>query len=126
MMLVVSLIHLQIKPLDDPQHDARLQRGAIGREQPIKSTCELVIVDLALPDEACIEQLRPLADGIERVAIDQDVLQESEKRVRIAGALQRQRKLLLYPHACDEAVEDRQRSNAQSLELEFLRLHRHP
>jgi hypothetical protein len=71
--VVVDLIHLEIKSVDDRQHDAGLQRGAICGKEPIQRAWEFVVVDLALGDEARIEQ--PLfLDRIERVAVDEDVL----------------------------------------------------
>src|SRR5215467_11831368 len=111
--IVMDLVQLEIKSLDGRQHDARLQGGAIGRKKPIESASELVVADLALSYQSPIVERCPFPHGIERVVLDQDVLQEREQRIGITRVLQRQRQLLLEPHALDELVQNRERAHTQ-------------
>jgi hypothetical protein len=121
--VVVNLIHPQIKAVHDGQHDARLQGGAIRREQPIESAPELVVADLALRDQSRVVECGPFPNRIERVTLDQDVLQERQQRIGVARVLQSQRQLFLEPRALDEAVQNRQRAHTQSAQAQSFLLH---
>jgi hypothetical protein len=101
----MDLPHLEIEAVHDGQYHARLQGGAIRGKQPIESTSELVVADLALRDQSLIVECDPFANCIERVALDQDVLDQGEQCIGVAGVLQCQRQLFLEPHALDEAVQ---------------------
>src|SRR5246127_696419 len=48
----MDLLHLEIEAVHDGKYDARLQGGAIRGKQPIESTSELVVADLALRDQS--------------------------------------------------------------------------
>src|SRR5215831_9051277 len=78
--IVVDLLHLEIEAVHDRQHDACLQGGPIRCKQSIKSAAELVVADLALPNQSGIVKCRPFPNGIECVALDQDVLDQRQDR----------------------------------------------
>src|SRR5215467_417930 len=105
--IVVDLLHLESEAVHNRQYDARLQGGPIRCKQPIKSPSELVVADLALPNQSRIVKCRPFPNGIERVALDQDVLDQRQQRFGVARVLQRQGQLVREPHASDDAVQNR-------------------
>jgi hypothetical protein len=111
--VVVNPLHLEVEAVHDRQHNARLQGGAIRGEQPVQRACEPVVAELALREEPRFEQLGPFLHRIERVAINQDVLDQSEERIGVARIPQRQRQLVLEPHALDEVVQNRERAHTQ-------------
>src|ERR1700751_3776805 len=65
-------------------------------------------------DQSHIVECDPFANCIERVALDQDVLDQGEQCIGVAGVLQCQRQLFLEPHALDEAVQNRECAHAHS------------
>ncbi len=105
--VVVDLLHLEAEALHGGQHDARLQSGAIRRKQAIESAPELVVAHLALSDQPRIVECGPFPDRIERVAINQDVLAQTDQRIGVVAVLERQGQLLREPHALNEVVQNR-------------------
>jgi hypothetical protein len=121
--VVVNAFHRQIEALHDGQHDARLQGGAVGREQPIECTPKPVVADLAVRDEPHIIECDPFPNRIEGVAIDHDVLQQREQHIGVTGVLQRQAQLVLESHALDEVVQNRQCAHTQPAQAQSFLLH---
>jgi hypothetical protein len=121
--VVVDLIHLEIEAVHDRQYDARLQGGAIGRKQPIQSASQPVVGDLALRNQSLLVECSPFPNRIERVALDQDVLDQGEQRIGIAGVLRCQRQLFLEPHPLDQVVQNRERAHTQSAQAQSFLLH---
>ena len=105
--IVVDLLHLEAKVLHGRQHSARLQGGAIRRKQPIESAGELIVAHLALSNQSRIVGRGPFLHRIERVAINQDILGQTEQRIGVVGVLQRHGQLFPEPHALDEVVQNR-------------------
>jgi len=88
---------------------ARSAANSRSRARP-----SFVVADLALRDQSHIVECDPFANCIERVALDQDVLDQGEQCIGVARVLQCQRQLVLEPDALDEAVQNRQCAHAQS------------
>ena len=103
----MDLLHLEAKVLHRRQHSACLQGGAIRRKQPIESAGELVVAHLALSNQSRIVGRGPFLHRIERVALNQDVLDQTEQRIGIVAILQCQGELFPEPHALDEVVQNR-------------------
>ena len=76
-------------------------------KQPIKSASELVVADLALPNQSGIVKCRPFPNGIECVALDQDILDQRQQCFGVARVLQRQGQLFSDAHALNDAVQNR-------------------
>src|SRR5262249_9127727 len=107
----------------DREYDARLQGGPIRCKQPIKSASEPVVTDLARRNQSCIVKCRPFPDGIERVALDQDVLDQRQQHFGVARTVQRHGQLCGQPHAADYAIKNRYCANTPCVEAQIFRLH---
>ena len=88
------------------EHHASQQAGAIRLEKTIERTGQHVIPILSAVHQGGIVFDGPLLDGIQGVALDDDVLEQQQDRLGVARISHCLGQVGQKPHALDPLIED--------------------